>query len=96
MVYHLVAGMDEQNYWKVTQLNPVSTSPEDLCDLGTEALFIDTPEHTNISLSISPTACSDFKAVGNTQVEIYMGFSRELPTEVVEAFKAGSLFISEC
>lgn len=96
MVYHVKSKEDEKGYYKVVGFESISESPEDLCDIGTEALFIDTKDHTNISLRMSASACSDFKQLEDGSLEIYMSFKDEIPTEVNSAFENGELFVSEC
>lgn len=94
MIYKVKAKEDEQGYLKVVGFERVEESPVELCDLGTEALFIDTEDHTHISLSISATGCSDFMTVDG-KLEAYMSFDEELPAEMNVAFEKGQLFLSE-
>lgn len=96
MVYQVKVREDEKGYYKVIDLKSVSESPEELCDLGTESMFIDTKDHTNISLRVNSAECSDFKQVEDGDLEVYMSFKEELPAEMHNAFENGELFISEC
>lgn len=95
MTYYVEANQDSKNYWKVCQLERVDKSPEELCDLGTESLFIDSKEHDRMSLRINSSACSDFKQADNGEIAIYMQFKEELPIEMYTAFEREELFLSE-
>lgn len=95
MIYKVTAKEDGQGYLKVVGFERVEESPVQLCDFGTEALFIDSEDHTNnMTLRINCVECSDFMTVDGN-LEVYMAFDEELPAEMDVAFEKGQLFLSE-
>lgn len=98
MDYSVKAAQDGKGYWKVLELCELcelSAVEGHFCDMGTESLFIDTTDHTNISLSVAATACSDIEEQANGEIRVSMRFKDNLPGEIIEAVESGTLFLSE-